>query len=234
MRSLIDIQSRLAALGLYHGDIDGADTTLTRTAVAAFQGSRGLVRDGVAGPVTQAQLFPELPDASLGRDVDPPAAEPAHIAPVWPRQADVERVFGAPGSHQTLLVPPYPMALAWETPTPIARFSIHEAVHDSALRCLSRIADAYDAAARAALGLDRWGGCLNVRPMAGGTRLSMHAWGIALDFDPDRNALRQDRATARLAQADADLFWRIWEDEGWVSLGRARDFDWMHVQAARL
>ena len=38
----------------------------------------------------------------------------------------------------------------------------------------------------------------------------------------------------RLAQPDGETFWKLWEDEGWVSLGRARNYDWMHVQAARL
>jgi hypothetical protein len=70
--------------------------------------------------------------------------------------------------------------------------------------------------------------------MRGGDRWSMHSWGIAIDFDPTRNSLHADHTQARLAQPDCNEFWRIWEDEGWVSLGRARDFDWMHVQAARL
>lgn len=234
MRSLTDIQARLTDLGRYDGAVDGVDGPLTRAAVAAFQRDRGLVADGLPGPVTQSHLFPEPPIPALERDIDPPRAEPADIVPIWPRQAEVERVFGAPGGHQTLLTPPYPMRLAWQTRTPVPRFSIHEMCHDSALRCLTRVADAYDAAARADLGLDLWGGCLNVRPMRGGARLSMHAWGIAIDFDPDRNALTWGADRARLARPDAATFWRIWAEEGWVGLGRARDYDWMHVQAARL
>ena len=31
-----------------------------------------------------------------------------------------------------------------------------------------------------------------------------------------------------------DAWWRCWESEGWVSLGRLRNFDWMHIQAAKL
>ena len=70
--------------------------------------------------------------------------------------------------------------------------------------------------------------------MRGGTQYSMHSWGIAIDFDPERNQLNWGRDRARLAAADCVPFWDIWEAEGWVSLGRARNFDWMHVQAARL
>lgn len=28
--------------------------------------------------------------------------------------------------------------------------------------------------------------------------------------------------------------WKCWEEEGWVSLGRQRNYDRMHVQAAKL
>ncbi|AFL51378.1 hypothetical protein ABIE78_002797 [Sinorhizobium fredii] len=70
--------------------------------------------------------------------------------------------------------------------------------------------------------------------MRGGNSYSMHSWGIAMDFDPERNQLHAYKPSARLSHSDAVPFWVAWESEGWLSLGRARDFDWMHVQAARL
>jgi hypothetical protein len=70
--------------------------------------------------------------------------------------------------------------------------------------------------------------------MRGGNSYSMHSWGIAIDFDPERNRLNWNSGEARLAKPDCIPFWQAWEAEGWVSLGRTRDFDWMHVQAARL
>ena len=33
---------------------------------------------------------------------------------------------------------------------------------------------------------------------------------------------------------EAEDWWRIWEEQGWTSLGRVRNFDWMHVQATKL
>lgn len=85
-----------------------------------------------------------------------------------------------------------------------------------------------------ALGLDLFGGCLNVRAMRGGKALSMHSWGIAIDVDPEHNPLRWGRDKARMAGPDYAPFLDIWESEGWISLGRERNYDWMHVQAARL
>ncbi|MBK9170764.1 MAG: M15 family metallopeptidase [Bryobacterales bacterium] len=173
---------------------------------------------------------PFLPD----RDSTPPNPEPATAPPLWPRQAQVDAVFGGMGVHQVRLHLPFPMQLSWDRTKPVTSFFVHEKVHDSARRCFERIADAYDAAARRETGIAIFGGCLNVRRMRGGSAWSMHSWGIAIDFDPERNGLNSNRANARLARADCLTFWKIWEDEGWVSLGRTRDFDWMHVQAARL
>jgi hypothetical protein len=222
---LLQIQKRLAELNFDPGPLNGEMSEKTRAAVIAFQASKGLEQDGIPGPVTQSHLFPVPVDPALGRDID---------QPIWPRQPDVEAFYGKPGEHLVRLQLPFPMKLDWEEATIINSFQIHAKVHDSALRCFHRIADAYDAAQRKEIGLDLFGGCFNIRPMRGGTRPSMHSWGIAIDFNPGRNELKWNHTKARLAQPDCETFWRIWEGEGWVSLGRSRDFDWMHVQAARL
>jgi hypothetical protein len=230
--TLPDIQRRLKELGLYTAAIDGIDGPATKTAVRAFQRLHGLKADGIGGPLTQAELFPApMPD----RDAEAPAGEPGADAVIrWPRQKDVEKVFGPPGTNQVMLELPFPMLLAWDKRQTVRRLSIHEKVHDSAKRCFARISNEYDSEARRLTGIDLFGGCLNVRRMRGGSAWSMHAWGIAIDFDPARNQLRWGRDQARLALPDCARFWRIWEEEGWLSLGRARNYDWMHVQAARL
>ena len=85
-----------------------------------------------------------------------------------------------------------------------------------------------------ALRLDQFGGCLNVRPRRGGNTYSVHAWGAAVDLDPVNNALRWDRSRAACAKAAYEPFWKIVEEQGWTSLGRQKDYDWMHFQAASL
>lgn len=153
--------------------------------------------------------------------------------PQWPRQREVFDFYGQPGTQQTTLHLPFPMKIAWDKSHVIKKFSVHRKVHDSALRCFVKIAQTYSEAERTALGIDLFGGCLNVRKMRGGNSWSMHSWGIAIDFDPERNPLRASKKTARLAKPDAVAFWNIWEAEGWTSLGRKYDFDFMHVEATR-
>lgn len=224
------IQEALKALGLYTGAIDGIAGPKTKASVRAFQRINGLSQDGIVGPKTIAKLKPApIPE----RDETTATAEP-HINPVWPRQSDCMRFYGNVGTNQTLLVLPYPMKIAWDLRKTVTKISVHEKVHDSADRCFKRIADAYSPEKRKEIGIDLFGGSIAVRKMRGGSAWSMHSWGIAIDFDPSRNQLQWGRDKARLAKPDCETFWRIWEDEGWVSLGRARNIDFMHVQAARL
>jgi hypothetical protein len=132
-----------------------------------------------------------------------------------------------------MLTLPYPMRLAWDRAVVIRRFSLHEKVRESAGQALLKILNHYGLEAIRQLGLDLFGGCLNQRKMRGGRARSMHSWGIAIDFDPEHNQLRWGRDRARLASAACQEFLDIWEQNGWISLGRERNFDWMHVQAAR-
>ncbi len=153
---------------------------------------------------------------------------------VWPTQEDVPSFFGTvckPKLKRLSL--PFEMKLAWDLGTIIDGFMIHEKVHDSAARVFEQVYKEYGDDGIEDIGINLFAGCYNCRSMRGGTRYSMHSWGIAIDFDSARNRLKWGHKHARLAQPDAVKFWELWEAEGWVSLGRARDFDWMHVQAAR-
>jgi hypothetical protein len=149
----------------------------------------------------------------------------------WPTQAECRRFYGAPGTNLIQLDLPYEMTYEGK---PVKRITINKKCADSAFRALTQIAKEYSAADRKTLGLSIYAGCFNNRPMRGGTQLSMHAYACAIDFDPARNQLKWGRDKARLAKPDCEAFWKAWEAEGWVSLGRVRNFDWMHVQAARL
>lgn len=187
-----------------------------------------------ADPVPPVILPPDKPPASAPTPapVKPPVTSPAPN--VWPRQKDVPDFYGDKGANQVIVTCPWQMELSWDASVKTRKISLHKSVAPSAERALKAIYEHYGDEGVRKLGLHRYGGSLNVRKMRGSEAWSMHSWGIAIDWDPDNNQLSWDHTKARLAKPDAEAFWRIWEAEGWVSLGRERDYDWMHIQAARL
>ena len=194
--------------------------------------------DGLWGPQT---AFASDQLAYLQAHAEAPA--PWRLEPVapnpnaWPleRQEALSAFYGPPGEgHLVSLALPYPLRLSWDLGTVVQRTRCHAKVRDSLGRVLTAVLSHYGAAAINELRLDVFGGGYNLRDKRGGSTLSTHAWGIAFDFDPDRNQLQWNAARARFARPDYAAWWACWEAEGWVSLGRTRNYDWMHVQAARV
>ena len=128
---------------------------------------------------------------------------------------------------------PYPMFLAWDKQKEVPRMSCHVFVAPYIERILKETLKHYGPDRIKALGLDLFGGCLNVRKMRGGNSWSMHSWGIAVDLDPDNNELHMGRDKARFAKPEYHTFWNIVESVGAVSLGRTQNYDWMHFQFAK-
>ena len=161
----------------------------------------------------------------------------------WPRQSpqsDVEAVFGPHGVKDGFTPPlrrvecPWKLKIAWNLNQTTRKISIHEKCADSLGRILANVHEHYGDAEIERLRLNLYGGSYNARKMRGGDKWSMHSWGIAIDWDPSHNKLAWGRDQASLDDPDYLDWWRFWEEEGWLSLGRAKNFDWMHVQAARL
>ncbi len=233
------LQSRLTAHGFAAGPIDGEVGALTKAALRAFEAANGLPVDGTADPkvvralrATSSAVTPAVAYSLPDRDDDDGAGMPEKSP--WPRDREMAKFFGEPGKNQVLVEVPFDMFLSWDTNERYRRVSVHRKVAKSAESCLQKIATTYSAIERHALGIDICGGTLAVRRKRGGRTLSTHAYGAAFDFDPLRNGLNVKAPMSRLSHQDAIPFWEIWEAEGWVSLGRARNFDWMHVQAVRL
>lgn len=142
--------------------------------------------------------------------------------------------FDAPDPPLTSIDLPYPHRLSWDRRQVVRRVRCHERVADSLTRVLTRVKDFYGMDDIKELRLDVFGGCFNPRRKRGGSSWSTHAWGVALDYDPERNQLKWGRDRAAFANPEYRPWWSFWEEEGWISLGRTQNFDWMHVQAARL
>lgn len=130
--------------------------------------------------------------------------------------------------------PPWRMVLAWDTDTPVRSFRVHQACSQSLYRILSAIWTRYseDQTAIEADGLHLFGGAYNYRPKRGSNSLSCHAYGAAIDINPDAGAFQQVKpknAQPVVPQVVYDCFIA----EGWVS-GQdwTKPYDPMHFQAA--
>lgn len=218
-----------------------------RSAVAASQvvlasSDYGDIRhiDGFMGPVTLYALeeweytvaYGKRPPLGWRPDKD---SSPRSL--IWPAQSELEKFFGPAGGPQCTagrVELPFPMVIAWDKSQTINHFSCHEKVANSAQRVYKKVASVYSESQIVDLGLNLFGGCYNYRKKRGGATLSTHAYGIAIDHDPERNQLRWKAPQANLSRVLAHEFWQCWKSEGWVGLGPERDFDWMHVQAATL
>lgn len=161
----------------------------------------------------------------------------------WPKESGVTAFFGPHGAADWSRPPPrlvkvpspYPLRIAWNLRETRTFLWAHEKTADSVATVLHRIHAHYGDADIRRLRIDVFSGDYFPRKKKGSaTQWSMHSWGIAYDFDDTNNQLRWGADRAWFARPDYRDFWNIWEDEGWVSLGRARNFDWMHVQAAHL
>ena len=152
----------------------------------------------------------------------------------WPRQSNVPAFFGNVGTRQVKCNVPFKMVLAWDPKTTLTSYSCHELVKEPMERIWNRTLEHYGYEKIVQLRLHYFGGCLNVRKMRGGSSWSMHSWGIAVDIDPDRNTLTMNSKQATLSKSSYDKFWQFVYDEGAISLGKERDYDWMHWQFSKL
>jgi hypothetical protein len=148
-------------------------------------------------------------------------------------QKELKEYYGDPGECPlTRLKLPYPMVLSWDSTKTINSFYCHEKVADSLYRILARTLEAYGYDKIKELRLNVWGGCFNVRKKRGSKdSWSTHSYAISIDLDPNNNRLSWRSDKACFAKPEYDKFWEIVESEGWKSLGRSKNFDWMHIQA---
>lgn len=190
--------------------------------IKAIQRKVGVDADGIVGPKTVAAIM-----AALGINEATPV--------VWPTQKEVrsgKSIFGAPGEGELVSIEP-PYALFYEG-QPVRTIRVHRLVADAVLAVLREVLAVYGIERIRALGLDQYGGSYNYRGTTSGSSLSMHAWGIAIDWCPDKNAYSTRAPHASLSCEACRPWWEIWEKHGAVSMGRHADYDWMHVQFARI
>lgn len=189
--------------------------------------------DGVGGPMTHAafdRIFAGyLPQVQIGRTDGPPE----------PDEASMIAYYGQPGD-ESQLVPfkmPYEMCLAWDRGHKMTWHRCHRRMKAPLEAALADVLKHFGPEGIDRHGLNLYAGCYNHRPVRGGTTTSKHAWGAAIDLNPDANGnstpWHPDRigqpgyATMPLAAVE------IFEAHGFKHGGRAWGRDAMHFQYTR-
>jgi hypothetical protein len=141
--------------------------------------------------------------------------------------------YGQPGDpdNLTVITLPYPMRIAWDTTKSVSKMQCHKLVADKFLAVFNDLQAHYGYSELNRLGIDLFGGCVNVRLQRGSkTKWSRHAWGVAIDLDPARNTLKESAKTARFARPEYNAMQDIFYKHGFVGLGREQNRDWMHFE----
>jgi len=161
----------------------------------------------------------------------------------WPHQSNVDSFYGDPrgadgevnkkweSANIVRIAPPWQLVTAWDF-KPVSAVRVHK-------KCSVSLAAVFDAIWAASgqsqdrineWGMQLYAGGYIFRPMRTSTRLSMHSWGCAIDFDSSRNY--QEDTTPNFANIPAVL--DAFAAEGWTWGGRWRKPDGMHWQAAAI
>lgn len=141
--------------------------------------------------------------------------------------------YGQPGdvNQLTKILLPYPMRIAWKPEVSVNAIQCHKLIANELLSVFNDLKFSYGYDDLRMLGIDLFGGCVNVRLMRGSKiRWSRHSWGIAIDLDPARNKLRETKKTARFARPEYKRMIDIFYKHGFISYGVEKDYDWMHFE----
>lgn len=146
--------------------------------------------------------------------------------------ANIMKTYGQPGDEKnmTIITTPFPLVIAWDTKITTTKMKIHKLAADSMKAILKELLDTYGLAEIQRLGINLFGGTYNFRQMRGGTEWSVHSWALAIDLDPSRNGLKATSKTAQFAKPEYKKMIDIFYKYGWYSLGREKNYDWMHFQ----
>jgi len=196
-----------------------------------------LVVDGYWGPGTQA-AYDDAKDLIDNKSQwqRPTQVHPVHATAVpnlWPSSDtnSLKKFYGNPGTNHGKVLCPYPLKLAWDLDVVVNRFTANTKIIDATEQALEMVLEHYGINEIIRLKLDLWGGCYANRTVRGSSNtISTHAFACSIDWNPTENRLRWNKNRASFAKPEYDFWWKAWDDVGAKSLGRTKNFDWMHVQ----
>lgn len=148
-------------------------------------------------------------------------------------ESQIIQKYGQPGdpSRLTTITLPYPMRIAWDKTKSVKKIQCHELIAGQLLNVFNELLAHYGFAEIQRLGIDLFGGCLNVRLMRGSqTKWSRHSWAIAIDLDPERNGLKSTWSQAQFSKPEYKFMVDTFYKHGFMSYGKDRDYDAMHFE----
>lgn len=219
------VQTHLQVTGHYQGAIDGWAGRLTQSAYRQYA--------GIEPDTTPVQE----PVATGPEAADLPAPAPSYRLPAEGNAA-LNSYYGAAnanGNYLDWFSFPHPATRLYNRSGQLLTDKVgddrldHRCHRALVGRLTAALAEIYVRLGRAEFERQGWhvyGGCFNYRAKRGGSSLSTHAWGIAIDINPDENPYNVNKTTFSALAID------IMERWGFLSGGRAWGHDWMHFQAA--
>ena len=148
-------------------------------------------------------------------------------------QKNVKAMYGEPGDRANFatLVVPDGFNLTYDG-KPVRKINgVHKKVSSQLRASFDGILAEYGSARIKELKINVYSGTYNKRAKRGGTTWSMHSWGIAIDLYYAKNKLRTKAPEAAFSRPEYKKMIDIFEQNGWYSLGRAKNYDYMHFQA---
>lgn len=191
---------------------------MTATDIILLQKRIGTTPDGFWGPKSIKAVQAHLRGLM-------PAKSP------WPKSDDasLRRFYGAPGTISNLVTIALPFPMFYEGKL-CKTTRVHRRCADSLLAVLREIGDRYAGQRGIMEEAEDYGGVYDNRPMRGGSRPSLHAYGAAIDLDADDNGnLVPWPVVADMNIEVIEAFAR----QGWTSAGAFWGRDAMHFQATR-
>lgn len=160
----------------------------------------------------------------------------------WPLQRDCDAFYGNPRGRfivhadpkwesENLIFTSLPFTMQFGG-KPVTKIRIHKKCATSLRRVFNAMMAAYGTQeALDEAGVTEFDGSYTYRVMRGGSHLSMHAYGCAIDINAPRNPFRSRKF---LFQPDSPIV-KCFEAEGWTWGGRWKGGpDAMHFQGARV
>ena len=161
------------------------------------------------------ELFPHEDIVNLNKFFGDPAGKNGQVDAKWYKDNIVK------------WTPPYPMFYSDGKRTPLKTLLLHKKVVPVFTAAFTEVKEHFTPAEIKENHLDICGGTFNYRPMRGGSRLSVHAWGIAIDINAAWNGFNK-KPTMSLELV------KCFTDAGFDWGGTWKKPDGMHFQLASI